>query len=65
MRLRLELQLGPIYFLFDPFPEAEDDDSDDEPAIQAVTSVEVGTERRDDYGNPGLHMGFRGGYFEE
>lgn len=63
MRLRVELTIGPFYFAFDPWPDEEAED--DEPQIRAVTAVEVNAERRDDYGNPGLHMGFRGGYFEE
>lgn len=62
MRLRAELTLGPLYLLFDPWP---DEDVEDDDTVQAVTSVEAGNERRDDHANPELHMGFRGGYFEE
>lgn len=63
MRLRIEVQLGPLYVLLDPWPQ--DEAEDEPPSIQAVGAAEVTTERRDDHGNPGLHVGFRSGYYEE
>lgn len=58
MRLRLELTLGPLYLLFDPNPETEDD----EPAESTVAYTQA--ERGDDVCIPELHVGFRGGQYD-
>jgi hypothetical protein len=61
VRLAFALDIGPLHISFDTDP----DEPDDEPSIQAVTSVEAQAENAGSHGNPELHMGFRGGYWED
>lgn len=58
MRLSLDLQVGPLRIISDPTPDTE-------PAVQAVGAAESNLIHRDDHANPELHVGFRGGYYED
>lgn len=59
MRLRVEITLGALSIVFDPFPE-EDDETEDEGPVGAVTAYDSQSER-DERLPPELHIGFRGG----
>ncbi len=55
MRLRLELQIGPLFISLDPWPEDEDDEPEQPDSITAYSQAE----RSEDYTIPELHVGFR------
>jgi hypothetical protein len=61
MNLRFEFTLGWLSIVFDPQPEVEES----EQPMQGIGSADSVIERRDDHFPPGLHTGFRGGYYEE
>lgn len=65
MRLRFDLEVGPLSITFDPWPEEEDEPEDEQPVIQGIGAADTVTDLTGSYGNPEMHMGFRGGYYEE
>lgn len=60
VKVSLDLTIGPLRIILNPDPELED-----EPAIQAIGAAESNLTQRDDHAPPGLHVGFRGGYYED
>jgi hypothetical protein len=64
MRLRIDIVIGPLAILFDPFGEDEDD-SDDEPVVQGMGAAESLVDTNDPHRGPEMQAGHRDPWYDD